>query len=149
LAALRGQVAIANAKLAYRHYQELVASERWQRLAAAGAHPQRLLWASTSTKDPAYRDTLYAEELIGPDTVDTMPPETLAAFRDHGVARETLTAELDAAQVTIDTLDEVGISLREVAHQLLSEGIEKFAQPFERLLKAVEQRTQELVGGRG
>jgi transaldolase len=149
LAALRGQIAIANAKLAYRHYEELIASERWQRLAAAGARPQRLLWASTSTKDPAYRDTVYVEELIGADTVNTMPPETIAAFRDHGVARETLTENVEAAQVALDTLDECGISLREVAHQLLSEGIEKFAQPFERLLKTVEARTHELVGGRG
>lgn len=149
LAALRGQIAIANAKLAYRHFEELLASERWQRLAAAGARPQRLLWASTSAKDPAYRDTVYVEELIGADTVNTMPPETIAAFRDHGVARETLTANVEAAQVALDTLDEYGISLREVAHQLLSEGIEKFAQPFERLLKTVEARTHELVGGRG
>lgn len=149
LAALRGQVAIANAKLAYRHYQELVASDRWRRLAEAGARPQRLLWASTSTKDPAYRDTLYVEELIGRDTVNTMPPETLEAFRDHGVARETLTEEVDRAQATLDLLDEVGISLREVAHALLAEGIRKFAEPFERLLRTVETRTRELVGGGG
>ncbi|MCM2270213.1 MAG: transaldolase [Thermoanaerobaculia bacterium] len=149
LAALRGQIAIANAKLAYRHYQELIASERWQRLAAAGARPQRLLWASTSTKNPAYRDTVYVEELIGADTVNTMPPETVAAFRDHGVARATLSENVEAAQVALDTLDEYGISLREVSHQLLSEGIEKFVQPFERLLKTVEARTRELVGGRG
>ena len=149
LAALRGQVAIANAKLAYRHYQQLVTGERWHRLADAGARPQRLLWASTSTKDPAYRDTLYVEELIGRDTVNTMPPETLEAFRDHGVARETLSEEVDRAQSTIDTLDEVGISLREVAHALLTEGIQKFAEPFERLLRTVETRTRELVGGGG
>ncbi|MBP1644177.1 MAG: glucose-6-phosphate isomerase, partial [Acidobacteria bacterium] len=103
---LRGRVAIANAKLAYRHYQELVASARWRRLAGAGARPQRLLWASTSTKNPAYRDTLYVEELIGPDTVNTMPPETLEAFRDHGVAHVTLTQDLgDAERVLSDLAD--------------------------------------------
>jgi transaldolase/glucose-6-phosphate isomerase len=149
LASLRGQVAIANAKLAYRHYQQMIGDERWLRLAAAGARPQRLLWASTSTKDPAYRDTLYVEELIGRDTVNTMPPETLEAFRDHGVARATLAEEVDRAQSTLDTLDEVGISLREVAHALLAEGIQKFAEPFERLLRTVESRTRELVGGGG
>ena len=149
LRALQGRVAVANAKLAYRHFQGLVESERWRRLAAAGARPQRLLWASTSTKNPAYRDTMYVEELIGPDTVNTMPPETVDAFRDHGVARATLGEGLDEAKAVLAELEASGISLREATHQLLNEGIEKFVQPFERLLAAVETRTRELVGGRG
>jgi len=149
LAALRGRIAIANAKLAYRLYQEMLASEEWRRLAERGARPQRLLWASTSTKDPSYRDTLYVEELIGPETVNTMPPETLEAFRDHGVARETLTSGVDEAAAQLAELEAAGISLREVAHELLAEGITKFVQPFERLLRTVDERTRELVEGEG
>jgi len=149
LAALRGRIAIANAKLAYRLYEEMLEDPSWRDLAARGARPQRLLWASTSTKDPSYRDTIYVEELIGPDTVNTMPPETLEAFREHGVARTTLTEGVDEAQAQLAELEELGISLREVTHQLLSEGIAKFVEPFERLLRAVEERTRELVEGHG
>jgi transaldolase len=146
LAALRGRVAIANAKLAYRHFLELRAGERWRRLEAAGAHPQRLLWASTSTKNPAYRDTLYVEELIGAETVNTVPPETINAFRDHGVARPTLEAEIDRAERDLAALAAAGISLDRATDELLADGIAKFVEPFERLLAAVAGRTRELVG---
>jgi len=146
LGALRGRVAIANARLAYRHYLGLVASPRWQALAAAGARPQRLLWASTSTKNPAYRDVLYAEELIGPETVDTMPPETIDAFRDHGVARATLAEGFERAAADLAALEAGGISLERATDELLEEGIAKFVEPFERLLAAVGARTRELAG---
>jgi transaldolase/glucose-6-phosphate isomerase len=146
LGALAGRIAIANAKLAYRHYEELVRSPRWQRLAARGAQPQRLLWASTSTKNPAYRDTLYVEELIGPDTVNTMPPETVDAFRDHGVARVTLTADVERAERDLAALAEEGISLDEATDELLADGIAKFVQPFDKLLAAVGERARALAG---
>ena len=146
--ALRGRVAIANARLAYVHYRELVGSERWRRLAAAGARPQRLLWASTSTKDPAYRDTLYVEELIGPDTVDTIPPETLEAFRDHGVAAETLTSGVDQAARDLAALAALGVSLDAATDDLLEEGIRKFVEPFDQLLAVVSARARELLGKR-
>jgi len=149
LRSLQGRIAIANAKLAYRHYETVMESGAWKRLAEAGARPQRLLWASTSTKNPAYRDTLYVEELIGPDTVNTIPPETLDAFRDHGVARSTLSEGIEEAKNTLAGLEAAGISLREVTHQLLAEGLEKFVAPFEKLLAAVETRTSELLGTRG
>jgi transaldolase len=141
---LCGKVAIANAKLAYRHYQGLIASERWRRLAAAGARPQRLLWASTSTKNKAYRDTLYVEELIGPETVNTVPPETIEAFREHGVARETLTARVDEAERILAELEAAGVSLERATDELLADGVAKFVQPFEKLLAAVSRRAREL-----
>jgi transaldolase len=146
LLALRGRVAIANAKLAYSFFSELFASQRWQRLAAAGAAPQRLLWASTSTKNPAYRDVLYVEELVGRDTVNTMPPETIDAFRDHGVARATLEAGLEDAEATLAELAALGISLDEATDELLADGIAKFVQPFRKLLAAVATRSRELAG---
>jgi transaldolase/glucose-6-phosphate isomerase len=141
---LFGKVAIANAKLAYRHYQGLVASERWRRLSAAGARPQRLLWASTSTKNKAYRDTLYVEELIGPDTVNTVPPETIEAFREHGVARTTLTERVDEAERVLAELEQAGVSLERATDELLADGVAKFVQPFEKLLSAVSRRAREL-----
>jgi transaldolase/glucose-6-phosphate isomerase len=146
LAGLLGRTAIANAKLAYRDFTRRSASPRWRRLHAAGARPQRLLWASTSTKNPAYPDTLYVEELIGPETVNTMPPETIEAFRDHGVARPTLEAGVEEAERSLAALAAAGISLREATDDLLADGIAKFVQPFERLLAAVATRTRELVG---
>jgi transaldolase/glucose-6-phosphate isomerase len=137
LQALMGRVAIANAKLAYRHYQALVGGERWQALAAAGARPQRLLWASTGTKDPRYRDVVYVEELIGPDTVNTMPPATLEAFRDHGRPRQSLTESVESAEETLSDLAAAGISLTEITDSLLSDGVRLFAEAFEKLLGAV------------
>src|SRR5207248_1878232 len=119
LESLLGRVAIANAKLAYQRYKELFRGPRWEALAAKGAHTQRLLWASTSTKDPAYSDVLYVEELIGPDTVDTIPPSTLEAFRNHGKPRASLESDLEAAQDTMDTLAKVGISMQQVTTDLV------------------------------
>ncbi len=142
---LRGKLAIANAKLAYRHYQETFAGERWEKLAAAGATRQRCLWASTSTKNPEYRDVLYVEELIGPETVDTMPQETIEAFQDHGRAARTLDRGVEAAQRLLDDLTEAGIDYDDVVDTLEREGVAKFADSFDELLKGVESKRAELV----
>jgi transaldolase len=139
--ALRGRVAIANAKLAYQDYKALVAGPRWRRLRELGAQPQRLLWASTSTKNPRYRDVMYVEELIGPDTVDTMPPATLEAFREHGRVRSvTLEDDVDNDRQILADLTQFGISLDEVTDELLDQGIRHFAQPFMALLSSIEGR---------
>jgi transaldolase len=140
LRSLKGKVAIANAKQAYRNYQQMIAGPRWKALAAKGAQVQRLLWASTSTKNPKYRDVLYIEELIGPDTVNTIPPATMDAFRDHGMVRRTLDADLIAADETMANLEKAGISMQKVTDQLLDEAIKLFADAFEKLLAAVEQK---------
>jgi transaldolase/glucose-6-phosphate isomerase len=143
LEGLMGKVAIANARLAYQSYKKIFAGPSWPALAARGAQTQRVLWASTGTKNPRYRDVLYVEELIGSDTVNTLPPETLSAFRDHGRAQPRLEADLPAAQATLDDLEKAGISLRKVTDDLLADGLKKFAEPFSRLLKAVERRCRE------
>lgn len=135
---LAGRAAIANAKLAYAAWQALVAGPRWRALESRGARPQRLLWASTSTKNPAYRDVVYVEELIGPQTVNTLPPATLEAFRDHGVARGSLTGGVDEARATLAALDAAGVSLEAVTAKLLAEGLAQFSQAFATLLAAVE-----------
>ncbi len=140
LESLRGKVAIANAKLAYQAYKKIFAGERWERLAAAGARTQRLLWASTGTKNPQYSDVLYVEELIGPDTVNTIPPATWEAFRDHGRVRPTLESDLDAAHDTLETLARVGISLTEVTDTLLVEAVRLFAEPFDKLLNSLDKK---------
>jgi transaldolase len=140
LRSLHGKVAIANAKQAYRSYQQMIASQRWKALAASGAQVQRLLWASTSTKNPKYRDVLYIEELIGPDTVNTIPPATMDAFRDHGVVKRTLDADVAAADATMSNLEKAGISMQKVTAQLLEEAIKLFADAFQKLLSAVEQK---------
>ena len=140
LRSLQGKVAIANAKQAYRSYQQLIATPQWKALAAHGAQVQRLLWASTSTKNPKYRDVLYVEELIGPDTVDTIPPATMDAFRDHGRISRTLDADLEAANTTMSNLEKAGISMTKVTNQLLEEAIKLFADAFETLLAVVEQK---------
>jgi transaldolase/glucose-6-phosphate isomerase len=140
LRSLHGKVAIANAKQAYRRYQQMIAGQRWKSLAAHGAQMQRLLWASTSTKNPKYRDVLYIEELIGPDTVNTIPPATMDAFRDHGIVRRTLDADVSAADKTMADLERAGISMQKVTDQLLEEAIKLFADAFEKLLSAVEQK---------
>ena len=145
LRALAGRIAIANAKLAYSHFLELTGSARWAKLAAAGAAPQRLLWASTSTKNPAYRDVLYVEQLIGRDTVNTMPPETIDAFRDHGAAVETLGKGLDEAEGELAELAALGISLDQATTELLDEGIRKFVEPYRKLLAAIAERTRQLA----
>ncbi|MGC2695092.1 MAG: transaldolase [Candidatus Angelobacter sp.] len=140
LRSLQGKVAIANAKQAYRSYQQIIAGERWKALAARGAQTQRLLWASTSTKNPTYRDVLYIEELIGPDTVNTIPPATMDAFREHGIVKRTLDANLTAADKTMNDLEKAGISMKKVTEQLLEDAIKLFADAFQKLLSAVEQK---------
>ena len=135
-------MAIANAKLAYQRYQELFSGGAGRRWPSAGAQTQRLLWASTGAKNPSYRDVVYVEELIGPDTVNTMPPATLDAFRDHGRPRASLTEDVDAARDTMAALAEVGISMKDVTDRLLAEGVRLFADAFAKLLEAVEQAEQ-------
>jgi transaldolase len=137
LSNLQGKVAIANAKLAYAKYGEMFATQQWQALAARGARTQRLLWASTGTKNPAYSDVLYVEELIGRDTVNTMPPATLQAFRDHGRLRPSLTEDLEGASRVMASLDAAGVSMTRITEQLLADGIKLFAEAFDKLLAAV------------
>ncbi len=144
LEALKGKIAVANAKQAYSLFAGLFASRRWQRLAAAGAVPQRLLWASTSAKNPAYRDVVYVEELIGRDTVNTMPPETIDAFRDHGVAQATLGEGLTEARKQLEELTALGVSLDSATDELLADGVAKFVEPFRQLLGAISTRIAEL-----
>lgn len=140
LADLKGEVAIASAKKAYEIYKRVFSSERWQKLAAKGAKPQRLLWASTSSKNPAFKDTKYVEALIGPDTVDTVPLETIEAFRDHGVAANTLETGLDTATEILEKLKKAGIDIDKITQQLEDEGIDKFNKPFEKLLQSIEDQ---------
>jgi transaldolase/glucose-6-phosphate isomerase len=148
LAALRGKVAIANAKAAYQAYLSLVATPRWKALEDAGAAPQRLLWASTGGKDPAYSDVLYVEALIGPDTVDTLPPATLDAFRDHGVVGETLTQDAETARQVLAEAERLGLDLRGVTEALVADGVVKFAQAFDQLLAAVAGKRIAILGDR-
>ena len=147
---LLGTAAIANAKTAYAAYQGIIASRRWQRLAERGARPQRLLWASTSTKNPAYSKTMYVDELIGPDTVNTLPDETVQAFRQTGHPQPRLTENwpegLAHARATLQSLDRLGISLQEATDQLLAEGVKKFGDPFDALLSTIERKRQALLG---
>jgi len=151
---LAGKVAIANARLTYHVYGQIVSSPRWAALAAKGAQTQRLLWASTSTKNPSYRDVMYVEELIGPDTVNTIPPATFNAFRDHGHARPSLVEDLESAQDTMESLAKAGISMKEVTDRLTDEGVEQFATAFEALLQAtgkasakINRQTAKLTAG--
>src|SRR5258707_8732924 len=134
------KVAIANAKITYQRYKEIYAGADWKPLAAKNAQTQRLLWASTSTKDPSYSDVMYVEELIGPDTVDTIPPATFDAFRDHGKPRASLEADLDAAQDTMETLEAVGISMKKVTDDLVTQAVKLFAEPFDKLLNTVDAK---------
>jgi len=135
LESVHGKIAIANAKLTYKKYQELFSGPRWNALAAKDAQTQRLLWASTSTKNPKYRDVIYVEELIGADTVDTIPPATFDAFRDHGKLRPSLTEDVAAAAKIMATLAEVGISMKEVTDKLVVDGVKVFADAFTQLLE--------------
>jgi transaldolase len=137
---LVGEVAIASAKKAYEIYKRVFSTERWKALEAKGGKPQRLLWASTGSKNPAFKDTKYVEALIGPDTVDTVPLETIDAFRDHGIAADTLILGLDQATETLGRLKALGIDLDKITQDLEDEGIEKFNKPFEKLLKAIEDQ---------
>jgi len=142
---LKGTLAVANAKLAYGRYQELFAGERWQALAATGATKQRCLWASTSTKNPAYRDVLYVEELIGPETVNTMPEETIRAFQDHGRVERTLQQGIDEAERILQRFEQAGVDYDDVTRTLEREGVEKFADSFERTLEAIGHEADRLV----
>ena len=145
--ALRGKVAIANAKLAYQSYMQRFTSERWKALTAQGAQTQRVLWASTSSKNPQYRDVIYAEELIGADTVNTLPPATFDAFRDHGVVRLSLTEDVEGAKQVLAQLEHLGISLDEITDRLLDEGLASFSKSFDKLLAAIAARVTTTVEG--
>ncbi|MGE5446257.1 MAG: bifunctional transaldolase/phosoglucose isomerase [Ignavibacteriales bacterium] len=148
LRSIMGRVAIANAKLAYQMYKEIFRSDRWQALASKGAQTQRVLWASTSTKDPNYRDVVYVEELIVPDTVNTMPPSTLEAFRDHGHPRASLEEDVEAAYDTMETLERLGISMEEVTDKVLKEGVRLFTEAFDKLLNAVDTKCRIAPGAK-
>ena len=142
---LKGRLAIANAKLAYERYGEIFAGPRWEVLAEKGATPQRCLWASTSTKNPDYPDTLYVDGLIGPETVNTMPVETVDAFQDHGTVAETLTQGLDEARSLFDELARAGVDYDDVTDTLEREGVEKFSDSFEELLDGIRAKRSELA----
>jgi transaldolase len=142
---LQGRLAVDNAKLAYQHYLEAFAGPRWETLAAAGARPQRCLWASTSTKNPAYRDVLYVEELIGADTVNTMPFETIDGFQDHGEVRDTLTEGIDEAQTLLGALADAGVDYDDVTDTLEREGVEKFSASYASLLEGIDAKRAALV----
>jgi transaldolase len=142
---LKGRLAIANAKLAYQNWKEVFAGKRWEALEAKGASKQWCLWASTSTKNPAYRDVMYVEELIGPDTVNTMPEETIAAFQDHGEVALTLEQGVDEARRLFEQLAEAGVDVDDVTRVLEEEGVQKFADSFEELLEGIRAKRGELV----
>jgi transaldolase len=144
---LKGRAAIANAKLAYRLFRQKFAGPRWEALAKQGARVQRPLWASTSTKNPAYRDVMYVEELIGPDTVDTMPPATIEAFEDHGVVARTVDKKISAAEGLLKEIEAVGISMREVTGKLLVDGIASFQKSFDELIAGLEAKIGSLTPG--
>lgn len=144
LANLKGKIAIANAKLAYQEYKKIISSDRWQALAAKGARVQRLLWASTSTKNPAYSDVMYVDELIGPDTVNTLPPNTIEACADHCDVASRIEQDVEAAQAAIASLAELGIDLDQIMAELLEEGIDKFIQPFDALMDALVTKVKQL-----
>jgi transaldolase len=139
-ATLQGQVAIASAKVAYQIYREIFAGARFRQLAARGARPQRLLWASTSTKNPAYSDVHYVEPLIGPETINTMTPETLNAYRDHGNPAPCLTEGIAAARRVLQRLPEVGLDLEALTQQLEDEGVQKFIKPFNLLMRTLQAK---------
>ncbi len=141
--ALRGKLAVANARLAYEHYQDAFSGPRWDFLAGKGALPQRCLWASTSTKNPSYRDVLYVEELIGPHTVNTMPEETIAAFQDHGEVRgDTVLEGLAGAHALLDEIAAAGVDYDDVTETLELEGVQKFADSFAELLEGVRAKRE-------
>lgn len=144
-AGLIGKVAVASAKIAYQKYKEAFSSDRWKKLAEKGATPQRLLWASTGTKNPEFKDTKYIEELIGPETVTTVPVDTLAAFRDHGIAANTLDIDVAESQKILDKLKKVNIDLAGITQQLEDEGIQKFNAPFENILQIIDKAKGNLI----
>jgi len=145
LQSLLGKIAIANAKIAYQKYKKVFHGSRFAAMKRKGAQVQRPLWASTSTKNPVYPDIYYVEALIGPETIDTLPPATLVAFRDHGRARITIEDKLDEERAHLSRLEEVGISLDQVTEHVLAEGVRLFVEPFEKLLKTIESRAADIV----
>ena len=147
LAALKGKVAIANAKLAYQEYKRLFSGARWDKLAAKGAKPQRLLWASTGTKNKDYSDVLYVEELIGPNTINTVPPATLDAFRDHGKPRDSLEENIEDARRVLAELEKSGISLDAITAELVKDGVKLFADAADKLYGAVAHKRATVLGG--
>src|SRR4249919_3839987 len=147
LAALKGKIAIANAKLAYQDYKRLFSGARWDKLAAKGAKPQRLLWASTGTKNKDYSDVLYVEELIGPNTVNTVPPATLDAFRDHGKVRDSLEENVEDARRVLEELEKSGISLDAITDELVKDGVKLFADAADKLYGAVAHKRATSLGG--
>jgi transaldolase len=142
---LKGKLAVANAKLAYQRYKEIFRGARWEALAAKGATKQRCLWASTSTKNPEYRDVMYVEELIGPETVNTMPKETIGAFQDHGEVGLTLERALDEARAHFRKLGEIGVDYGDITETLEREGVEKFADSFRELIDGIEEKRKQLA----
>ena len=148
LAMLKGRAAIANAKLAYRLFRQKFSGPRWEKLAKQGGRLQRPLWASTSTKNPSYRDVMYVEELIGPDTVDTMPPQTIEAFRDHGVVERTVDKKVSTAEALLKEIEATGISIKEVTEKLLVDGIASFQKSFDELIGGLESKMGSLAGGK-
>src|SRR5207253_4689243 len=146
---LYGKAAIANSKIAYERFRQTFSGPRWDKLKKAGAQLQRPLWASTSTKDPRYPDTYYVEELIGPDTVDTVPPATLAAFREHGEARQSIDENEDVARRQLRQLADAGVDLDQVTHELEVEGVDAFSKSFESLLGALEKNARDIKAGKG
>jgi len=145
---LQGKIAVDNAKLAYARFRERFTGERWDRLARAGARVQRPLWASTGTKTPAYPDTLYVDCLIGPDTVNTVPPATLQAFIDHGQVALTVDKDLEGARSRLTRLAELGVNLDSITNQLLEDGVDAFAKPFERLMRSIQSKMDKLPHGK-
>jgi transaldolase len=142
---LKGKLAIANAKLAYQNYKRVFSGERWEKLAAQGARPQRCLWASTSAKNPAYRDVVYVEELIGPDTVNTMPEETIRAFQDHGVVADTLEQGIDEAKQVFEDLRAAGVDYDDISNTLEREGVQKFIDAFKELKDGIREKRDVLA----
>jgi len=143
--ALQGVIGIANAKMVYQRFKEYFQGERWQGLAEKGGRVQRVLYGSTGTKNPDYRDVMYVDNLIGPNTVNTIPPKTLEEFIDHGVVKLTLEADLDEAQLQLDSLPELGINLQDVTQDLLDEGVESFAKSYDALIKAITEKKTALI----
>lgn len=143
--ALKGKIGIANAKMVYQRFKETFQGERWQRLVEKGARAQRVLYGSTGTKNPNYSDVLYVDNLIGPDTVNTMPPETLEAFLDHGKVEPTLERDLEEARDQLAQLEKIGIHLNEVTRQLLAEGVQKFEKPFDSVMKTISEKQAKLI----
>ncbi|MGC2322602.1 MAG: transaldolase [Terriglobales bacterium] len=143
--ALRGTIAVANSKLVYQRFREIFSSERWKTLAKRGARVQRVLWASTGTKNPAYSDVLYVDSLIGPDTVNTLPPETLHAFRDHGKVHETVTEGVEEARAAVERLGKLGIDLNAITEKLQVDGVRSFAESMDQLLGSLEKKRSSIV----